>query len=227
MGQGQPRCTGPAWPTPAVTATTAETAQRHPAKGGVRGSRALRGTFSSFRLATRERGTYRDPSHGVNRVVVGPRVEGWRPPRGPQFFTAAWCKGYARSAALRKLNFLTVVSGDVVRRHMWRQPPAFSRARKCYLCEASSAWRKCIPCERWVCRGCRHGAGRVWRCVRCPPEALAEVLRAWREQEKAEYLARTVVRLFPRHLVIAPVDAAPHCSRAWSRSRLQRVKRRR
>ncbi|HEX8700779.1 MAG TPA: hypothetical protein VF815_18185 [Myxococcaceae bacterium] len=44
---------------------------------------------------------------------------------------------------------------------------------------------------------------------------MAEVLQAWREQEKAEYLARTLVANFPRLLVIAPAAAAPWCSRGW------------
>jgi hypothetical protein len=74
------------------------------------------------------------------------------------------------------------------RAHGARMPwlPWSDARRRNTTCQLDScrvrAFRRCRVCERWVCRGHRHGAGNWVRCYRCPAELLAEAWRAEREQ---------------------------------------------
>ncbi|MGZ3461203.1 MAG: hypothetical protein ACXU86_22165, partial [Archangium sp.] len=69
-------------------------------------------------------------------------------------------------------------------------PGAKTSAHRCRLDNCGgNASRRCRVCSRWVCKAHRFGAGQWFHCYECPPEALAEVLRAWREQEREEKAA--------------------------------------
>lgn len=58
-------------------------------------------------------------------------------------------------------------------------PSALRTARRCQVDGCCSwAWRRCRACDRWVCRGCRHGAGHWVRCHKCPLEHFVPVLAA-------------------------------------------------
>src|SRR2546430_2636925 len=61
------------------------------------------------------------------------------------------------------------------------------RAKRCFLCNCL-AYRRCVGCERPVCRYCRLGAGWLVRCPTCPADVIRDELIARREAEKSARL---------------------------------------